>query len=69
MTAGSALLRPGNAAPGVADDLIALVELALAQLPRPAGDQPVLVRSDRAGASTRLAWHLRERQVRFSLGM
>ena len=29
----------------------------------------MLVRSDSAGASTRLAWHLRERGVGFSLGM
>jgi hypothetical protein len=43
------ILRPGNAAPGAADDLIDLVDLALAQLPRSAGDQPVLVRSDSAG--------------------
>jgi hypothetical protein len=63
------LLRPGNAAPGAADDLVELVELALEQLPAAAGDQPVLVRSDSAGASTRLAWHLRERGVGFSLGM
>jgi hypothetical protein len=63
------ILRPGNAAPGAADDLIELVDLALAQLPRSAGDQPVLVRSDSAGASTRLAWHLREREVAFTLGM
>jgi hypothetical protein len=62
------LLRPGNAAPGAADDLVVLVDLALAQLPA-AADQPVLVRSDSAGASTRLAWHLREHQVAFSLGM
>jgi hypothetical protein len=63
------LLRPGNAAPGAADDLVELVDLALEQLPAAAGDQPVLVRSDSAGASTRLAWHLRERGVGFSLGM
>jgi hypothetical protein len=63
------LLRPGNAAPGAADDLIALVDLALEQLPAAAADQPVLVRSDSAGASTRLAWHLRERGVGFSVGM
>jgi hypothetical protein len=63
------LLRPGNAAPGAADDLIALVDLALEQLPAAAGDQPVLVRSDSAGASTRLAWHLRECGVGFSVGM
>jgi Transposase DDE domain group 1 len=63
------LLRPGNAAPGAANDLIVLVELALAQLPAAAADQPVLVRSDSAGASTRLAWHLGERGVGCSLGM
>jgi Transposase DDE domain group 1 len=61
------LLRPGNAAAGAAGDLIELVDLALAQLP--ATDLPVLVRSDSAGASTRLAWHLRDRGVGFSLGM
>jgi hypothetical protein len=63
------LLRPGNAAAGASDDLIELVDLALAQLPRSAHDQPVLVRSDSAGASTRLAWHLREQGVGFSVGM
>jgi hypothetical protein len=63
------ILRPGNAAPGAADDLIALVDLALAQLPAATADRPILVRSDSAGASTRLAWHLRDHQVGFSLGM
>jgi hypothetical protein len=63
------LLRPGNAPAGAGDDLVELVDLALAQLPRSAGDQPILVRSDSAGASTRLAWHLREQGVGFSLGM
>jgi Transposase DDE domain group 1 len=63
------LLRPGNAPAGGADDLIELVDLALAQLPAAAREQPVLVRSDSAGASTRLAWHLRDTQVGFSLGM
>jgi hypothetical protein len=63
------ILRPGNAPAGGADDLIELVDLALAQLPRSASDQPVLVRSDSAGASTRLAWHLRDQGVGFSLGM
>jgi Transposase DDE domain group 1 len=61
------LLRPGNAAAGAAGDLIELVDLALAQLP--AADLPVLVRSDSAGASTRLAWHLRDHGVGFSVGM
>jgi hypothetical protein len=63
------ILRPGNAAPGAASDLITLVDLALAQLPTSASDQPVLVRSDSAGASTRLAWHLHDQDVGFSLGM
>jgi Transposase DDE domain group 1 len=61
------LLRPGNAAPGAADDLIELVDLALAQLPT--AKRPVLVRSDSAGGSTRLAGHLRERGIGFTLGM
>ena len=63
------LLRPGNAPAGGADDLIELVDLALAQLPVSPGEQPVLVRSDSAGASTRLAWHLHEQGVGFSVGM
>jgi hypothetical protein len=62
------LLRPGNAPAGGAADLIELADLALAQLPA-VGEQPILVRSDSAGASTRLAWHLRDHQVGFSLGM
>jgi hypothetical protein len=44
-----------------------LVDLALAQLP--ASALPVLVRSDSAGGSSRLAWHLRQRGVGFTLGM
>ena len=63
------ILRPGNAPAGAADDLIELVDLALAQLPRSSSDLSVLVRSDSAGASTKLAWHLRDQGVRFSLGM
>jgi Transposase DDE domain group 1 len=63
------LLRPGNTAAGATDELIELVDLALAQLPRSASDQPVLVRCDSAGASTRLAWHLRGQGVGFSVGM
>jgi hypothetical protein len=63
------ILRSGNAAAGDAQDLIELVDLALAQLPAAAVGQPVLVRSDGAGASTRLAWHLHQRGVGFSVGM
>jgi hypothetical protein len=61
------LLRPGNAPAGAAGDLIELVDLAVAQLP--ADERPVLVRSDSAGGSTRLAWHLGERGIGFTLGM
>ena len=60
------LLRPGNAPAGAAEDLIELVDLAAAQLPI---DQRPLVRSDSAGGSARLAWHLREQGVGFTLGM
>jgi hypothetical protein len=63
------LLRAGNASPGATDDLIELVDLALTQLPATSHTQPVLVRSDSAGGSTRLAWHLRDHGVGFSLGM
>jgi hypothetical protein len=52
----------GHASPGAAGDLMELVDLALAQLP--ADQRPVLVRS----ASTRLAWHLRERGIGVTLG-
>jgi Transposase DDE domain group 1 len=62
------LLRPGNAPPGATTDLAELVDLALAQLPA-ADERPVLVRSDSAGGSSKLAWHLRERGIGFSLGM
>src|SRR5215207_7023438 len=61
------ILRPGNAPAGGSDDLIELVVLAHVQLPTT--DQSVLVQSDSAGASTRLAWHLRDQRVGFSLGM
>jgi Transposase DDE domain group 1 len=64
------LLRPGNASPGDTTDLVELVDLALAQLPEDARDErPVLVRSDSAGGSSRLAWHLRQQGVGFTLGM
>jgi len=44
-----------------------VVDLALAQLPT--DERPVLVRSDSAGGSSRLAWHLRQQGVGFTLGM
>ena len=53
------LLRPGNAPAGATADLIELVDLAVPQLP--VDERTVLVRSDSAGGSSKLAWHLRER--------
>jgi len=42
----------------------------VAQLPAAARTtRPVLVRSDSAGGSSKLAWHLRERGIGFTLGM
>jgi hypothetical protein len=61
------ILRPGNAPAGATTDLFELVDLAMAQLP--ADERPVLVRSDSAGGSSKLAWHLRERGIGFTLGM
>jgi Transposase DDE domain group 1 len=63
------LLRPGNAPAGATADLIELVDLAVAQLPAASKQRPVLVRSDSAGGSGRLARHLRERGIGFTLGM
>jgi hypothetical protein len=61
------ILRPGNAPPGASGDLVELVDLAVAQLPT--DTRPVLIRSDSAGGSSRLAWHLRQRGIGFTLGM
>jgi DDE family transposase len=64
------LLRPGNAPAGATTDLAELVDLAVAQLPAATRTtKPVLVRSDSAGGSSKLAWHLRERGIRFTLGL
>jgi hypothetical protein len=64
------LLRPGNAPAGATTDLMELVDLAVAQLPVAArATKPVLVRSDSAGGSSKLAWHLRQRGIGFTLGM
>jgi hypothetical protein len=62
-------LRPGNAGSNTAADHIEVVELALAQLPGAARDQPLLVRADTGGATHGLVDHLRERGVRFSISL
>jgi hypothetical protein len=63
------ILRPGNAGSNTATDHIEVVDLALAQLPRAAGDQPILVRADTGGATHGLVDHLRQRGVRFSISL
>jgi Transposase DDE domain group 1 len=63
------ILRPGNAGSNTAGDHVEVVELALAQLPSAARDQPILVRADTGGATHALVDHLRARGVRFSVSL
>src|SRR5438132_5364301 len=62
------ILRPGNAGANNVADHLALLDLALEQLPQSALDGDILVRSDSAGASHDLADACRETQIRFSFG-
>lgn len=63
------LLRPGNAGANNADDHVAVLDLALAQLPEQARvDWKLLARADTAGATHKFAAALRRRKLRFSLG-
>jgi hypothetical protein len=62
-------LRPGNAGSNTAADHIEILDLALAQLPTSARDQPLLVRADTGGATHALTDHLRQRGVRFSISL
>jgi hypothetical protein len=63
------ILRPGNAGSNTAADHVEVAELALAQLPTCAWDQPIVVRADTGGATHALVDHLRERGLRFSIGL
>ena len=64
------ILRPGNAGANDAADHVAVVELALAQLPtRPRRSRRVLVRADSAGATGEFVWYLHRRGLRFSVGL
>jgi Transposase DDE domain group 1 len=65
----SGILRPGNAGSNTAADHIDVVELALAQLPTAAGDQPILVRVDTGGATHAFTDHLRARGIGFSISL
>ena len=60
------ILRPGNAGSNTAADHIEVVDLALAQLPTAARDQPIVVRADTGGATHAFTSYLRERGVRCS---
>jgi hypothetical protein len=63
------ILRPGNAGSNSGQDHIEVIDLALAQLPSAARDQPLLVRADTGGATHALTEHLRQHGVRFSVGL
>jgi hypothetical protein len=63
------LLRPGNAGSNTAADHIEVTDLALAQLPATARDQPIVVRADTGGATHAFTDHLRRRGVGFSISL
>ena len=64
----AAILRPGNAAAGSAQDHVALLDAALAQLPVDPMETEVIARTDSAGASHGFVDACRERGVRFIVG-
>jgi hypothetical protein len=64
----AAILRPGNAGANNAYDHLAVLDLALEQLPAQALEGDILARADAAGANHRFAAACRETRIRFSLG-
>jgi hypothetical protein len=67
--APAGVLRPGNAGANTARDQIAVLDAALAQLPkRVAAREPILVRADSAGATHALMDSCRDRRLRYSVG-
>ena len=63
------LLRPGNAGSNTAADHVAVLDLALAQIPPAYLERlEILVRSDSAGATHGLVDYCREANMRFSVG-
>jgi hypothetical protein len=62
------LLRPGNMPAGRAEDLVCVLDQALAQLPIDRSRQQVTIRSDSAGHSHDFVDACRARQVRFIVG-
>ncbi len=64
----AAILRPGNAGSNTAADHIAVLDLALAQLPDAHRAKPTLVRVDGAGFSHALIAHLADAGLQYSVG-
>ena len=64
----AAILRPGNAGAGSAEDHVTLLDVALAQLPVDPTATEVIARTDSAGASHGFVDACRERGVRFVVG-
>ena len=64
----AAVLRPGNAGANTAADHIALLDLALAQLPEGVASRGTLVRCDSAGATHAFLDAVVERGLSFSVG-
>ena len=63
------LLRPGNAGSNTADDHVAVLDLALGQIPPEYVESvEILVRADSAGATHGLVDDCREANMRFSVG-
>jgi hypothetical protein len=63
------LLRPGNAGSNTADDHVAVLDQALAQIPAEHVEAlEILVRADTAGATHGLIDYCREARMRFSVG-
>jgi len=67
--APAGMLRPGNAGANTAEDQIAVLDAALAQLPRRvAAREQILVRADSAGATHALLAFCRDGRLGFSVG-
>jgi hypothetical protein len=64
----AARLRPGNAAPGDAEDHVIVLDEALAQLPIDPTTCEVIARTDAAGCSHRFTEACAQRNVRFVVG-
>jgi hypothetical protein len=64
----SGILRPGNAGSNTAADHVDVLAMALLALPKPARAQPILVRTDAAGATHGFVEELDRRGLGFSIG-